>query len=117
LPKLRAIQTLQDYRDLALPKSRDERKHYWGLQLLSGLALGELHEVRQLLAETPEAVAMLNRNRAGLGGKLLALGPDVTRKDRAEIAGLLHEWEAYSVHKLDLGKVWERTPFPIERGA
>lgn len=26
----------------------------------------------------------------------------------------LHEWEAYTVDKLKLGDIWEKTPFPLE---
>ena len=27
---------------------------------------------------------------------------------------ILHRWEAYTVEKLKLAAIWERTPFPLE---
>jgi hypothetical protein len=117
LPKLRAIRTLADYRDFGLPKDPAHRRYYWGLRLSCELAIGNLDEVHRILIETPDAVTMLNRHRKGLGNRLLTLDSGFTADDRATIAGLLHEWEAYSVGRLKLGHVWEKAPFPIEQMA
>lgn len=42
------------------------------------------------------------------------LCPLLAANDRTAMARLLHEWEAYTVEKLKLDGVWERTPFPLE---
>lgn len=34
--------------------------------------------------------------------------------DKAELARILHEWEAKSAKRLKLESIWERTPFPLE---
>lgn len=117
LPALRAITTLRDYRDFALPKDPDDWKFYWDLRLDCCLATGDLDEARQVLLETPEGVAWLDRNRPGLGTRLLMLGQNASAGDRAEIASLLHEREAFSVEKLKISHIWEKTPFPIETPA
>ncbi len=40
--------------------------------------------------------------------------PALLAGDRAEIARILHEWEAISVKTYGIEKIWERTPFPLE---
>ena len=42
------------------------------------------------------------------------LAPLIKARDRAGIAAVLHEWEAWSVKAIKLEKYWERTPFPVE---
>ena len=42
------------------------------------------------------------------------LGPPVAARDRAAVATLLREWEAYTAKKLKLEKYWQPTPFPFE---
>ena len=42
------------------------------------------------------------------------LAPLIKARDRAGIAAVLHEWEAWSVKAMKLEKHWERTPFPVE---
>ena len=44
------------------------------------------------------------------------LCPLLASGDRAGMARLLHEWEAYTVDKLKLRDIWEPTPFPLETG-
>lgn len=117
LPALRAIVTLKDYCGLALPKDPSLWKFHWVVRLRCSLAIGSLDDVREILQETPEAVAWLDHNRPGLGTRLLALGQNASADDRAEIASMLHEREAFSVEKLKIGHIWEKTPFPIEMGA
>jgi hypothetical protein len=34
--------------------------------------------------------------------------------DRAGLARLLHEWEAYTVKNFKIEQLWEPTPFPLE---
>jgi hypothetical protein len=108
---------LQDYLDLVLPDDPAHWKQYWGPRLSCALALGHLEKTRQILVETPAAVAMLNQDRSGLGDRLLALGQNVSADGRAEIASVLHEREAYSVEKLKVRHIWQKTQFPIEMPA
>ncbi|OZB03406.1 MAG: hypothetical protein B7X67_17115, partial [Rhizobiales bacterium 39-66-18] len=77
---------------------------------------GNLDAARDLIATSEFAsyVWLPHLKRLGLDEKLLALGNKLPHEDRLTLAGLLHEWEAYSVEKLKLGKIWERTPFPLE---
>jgi hypothetical protein len=42
------------------------------------------------------------------------LAPLISARDRAGIARLLHEWEAFRIKALKLEKYWEPTPFPVE---
>jgi hypothetical protein len=42
------------------------------------------------------------------------LCPLLTRGDRAALASLLHDWEAYTVKQLKIEALWEPTPFPLE---
>ncbi|HQS08329.1 MAG TPA: hypothetical protein PLK13_05835 [Xanthobacteraceae bacterium] len=83
---------------------------------LCRIAEGNLDAARDLIATSEFAsyVWLPHLKRLGLDEKLLALGNKLPHEDRLTLAGLLHEWEAYSVEKLKLGKIWERTPFPLE---
>jgi len=116
LPLLRGVRTLQDYLDLLLPKDPAHLWSYQGVRLLFGIALGDLDLARDMLAETPpkNGVDWLNGYRDGLGSRLLELGARLSADDRAELATLLHEREAYTMGKLKVGHIWERTPFPLE---
>jgi hypothetical protein len=42
------------------------------------------------------------------------LCPLLGANDRAGMARLLHQWEAYTVEKLKIGHIYEPTPFPLE---
>ena len=44
------------------------------------------------------------------------LCPLIAATDKPALAALLHQWEAYSVEKLKIGHLWQRTPFPLEEG-
>lgn len=116
LPKLRAIETLQDYLKFALPTSPLTLKHYWGMQLFFSIAIGDLDTARDIFVNNSDAAKYrgLDKYKHGLTNRLIERGRDLSPDDRAEPARLLHEWEAYTVKKLKLRDVWERAPFPIE---
>ena len=42
------------------------------------------------------------------------LCPLIAANDRPGLVRLLRDWEAYSVKRLKLEKLWEPTPFPLE---
>jgi hypothetical protein len=117
LPKLRAINTLHDYLDFIWPKDPAELKFYWGTRLLLSFAMGDLDTARTLVAERPDEPILrtLNERKPGIVERLVALGMRLAPDDRAAIAEMLREWEDYSVAKLNLGAVWEPTPFPLDR--
>ncbi len=87
------------------------------MQSLLLIAMGELDQARDIIATEKQASDfwLPHLERLGLKEKLLDLGDRLGAEDRAKLAGLLHEWEAYTVEKLKLGGVWERTPFPLDK--
>lgn len=116
LPKLRALGSDSEY-----IRSLQEEDPYTLNRAAASYALyriaeGNLDAARDLIATSEFAsyVWLPHLKRLGLDEKLLALGNKLSLEDRLTLAGLLHEWEAYSVEKLKLGKIWERTPFPLE---
>lgn len=116
IPRLKSIGGDFDY-----TRSWQENVSHGSNRAASGYALcriaeGNLDAARDLIATSEFAarVWLPHLKRLGLDEKLLALGNKLSHEDRLTLAGLLHEWEAYSVEKLKLGKIWERTPFPLE---
>jgi hypothetical protein len=117
LPQLRSIQSLQDYytfvkelRDIHFP-------FYWGWRAAMKVAMNQLDEAREILNDSrwkKDSGAIFNREVEGLGDRLKARGSDLSRKDKLALVEILHRWEAYSVEKLKLTAIWERTPFPLE---
>ncbi|MFG1461254.1 hypothetical protein V5F77_00010 [Xanthobacter sp. DSM 24535] len=107
---------IDTYIDKSTPRSEAYLKYYGAAHALDDIALGDLDSARDLIStyESAAHVWLPHLKRLGLDEKLLALGNKLSLEDRVTLAGLLHEWEAYSVEKLKLGKIWERTPFPLE---
>jgi hypothetical protein len=123
LPKLRAVNTAQDYIDKVLSHAPDHPSSRWAPTMLCSLAIGELEQARALLKQNPRIhgtdmsalfVQELDRLSIGLGTRLLERGERLEQADRLKLAEHLHELEAVSVKNLGLEKVWARTPFPIE---
>ncbi len=117
LPKLRSTQTLQDYLDVVLPKNPRELKFAWGLQFSFALASGDLDAARGFLASDRKMfyAGQLNGFREGLGDRFLKDGAQASAEDRQALADYLHDCEAYTVGKLKISHLWEKTPFPIEQ--
>jgi hypothetical protein len=116
LPRLRAIETLSEFLAFVLPEEPRMLKFYWGTRFIFAIALGDLDAARALLADEPgdAAVQMLNEHANGLGSRLREEGASLPSEDWIELARFLHDREAYTVEKLKVAHVWERTPFPIE---
>jgi hypothetical protein len=116
LPELRAIQTLDDYYRYVKSIHREHFPFAWDLRIVFCIALGRLDEAREIMTDERAARTILpyNHHSAGLGDRLKELGSGVSGGDRALLAEALHKWEAYSVEKLKLTEIWERTPFPLE---
>jgi hypothetical protein len=117
LPRLRSIRTLQDYLEAVLPKDPRELKFAWGIRFLFAVAMGDLDAARGFLESDRQNfyARQMNEFRPGLGDRLLKDGARVSADDRQALADYLHACEAYTVGKLKVGHLWERTPFPIER--
>ncbi len=90
---------------------------YWAWRATIQIALGRLDEARDILNDprwADRSGVLFNREVEGLGDRLKTLGSDISRKDKLALVDILHRWEAYSVEKLKLTAIWERTPFPLE---
>ena len=117
LPTLHTVATLRDYVELtALPDHPRARALYGASHVLNLFAVGDLDAACDFLAahEQAEAYWAPRLKQLGLDRRLPALRDRLGIADRAKLAGLLHEWEAYTVDKLKLQDVWEPTPFPLE---
>jgi hypothetical protein len=116
LPKLRSTQTLQAYLEAALPKDPVALKRVWGMRFSFAVAMGDLDAARGFLANDLKGIYKrpLNAFRQGLADRLLQDGARASAEDRQALADYLHDCEAYTVDKLKVGHLWERTPFPIE---
>jgi hypothetical protein len=116
LPRLRNLGSDFDYTRSLQEKDPYTLNRAAATYALYRIAEGNLDAARDLIATSEFAsyVWLPHLKHLGLDEKLLALGNKLSLEDRLTLAGLLHEWEAYSVEKLKLGKIWERTPFPLE---
>lgn len=119
LPQLRAMQTLEDFVAFANDKHRfslDPFDAFPLLRIAADIARGDLHAAREGCAELGTGKTMwsapeLHEEFERITGVLC---PMLASGDRAGMARLLHEWEAYTVDKLKLRDIWEPTPFPLE---
>ena len=116
LPMLRSIATIREYVALAIPDDPRARRYYAAAHVLYLFALGDLDSAREILANEEQASDFWTPRlrRLGLGERLTERGDRLDANDRCKLAALLHEWEAYTVDKLKLGDIWEKTPFPLE---
>lgn len=118
LPKLRSVQSLRNYLDVALPKDPAELKFCWGLRFVFAIAFGDLDAARDFLAEDKNGAyaRRLNVYCNGLANRLLDQGASLSIADKRMVAAYLHECEGYTVAKLKIAHIWERKLFPIEIG-
>ncbi|MFG1426295.1 hypothetical protein [Roseixanthobacter glucoisosaccharinicivorans] len=116
LPKLQALGSDLDYIRSRREKNPSILQRTGAGYFLYRIAEGSLDEARDLITTSPFAARMWlpSLKNLGLDEKLLAHGNKLPHADRLILANFLHEREAYSVEKLKLGKIWERTPFPLE---
>lgn len=116
LPKLAAIRSIRDYMAFAMP-SEAHRRAWASTYVEYLLVLGDLEIARDVLA-SDERVSKWwfpRLDNLGIRERLMSLGNQLDAADRAKLAGLFHEWEAYTVHKLKIAHLWEQTPFPLEQ--
>ncbi len=117
LPVLRQINTIDDF--VAFADSGRPFFDRWDTETLRGLVVCAAKGDRE--GAQNASGYLLNSKRPsedeGLAEFLLItdnLCPLVAKWDRAGIARLLHEWEAFSVKTFKVEKYWQPTPFPIE---
>jgi hypothetical protein len=117
LPKLRSTRSLGDYYKYAEEIHGIHFPFFWGWRATLNVAMNRLDEARDILNDprwVDRSGVLFNREVEGLGDRLKARGSDISHKDKLALIRILHRWEAYSVERLKLTAIWERTPFPIE---
>jgi hypothetical protein len=119
LPLLRPIQTIDDF--VAFTSKERFRDTYLDLyeerRIFVDVARGDLDAARAICAYFAS-----DRAKRRYGSLMeeeydritKTLCPLIAANDRPALARLLRDWEADSVKKLKLEKLWEPTPFPIE---
>lgn len=117
LPTLRSIRTIAEFVEFASVTRNGPPLQYGRLnKLIVDAALGNFESCDALLAglRGPRKGLMAPAAEQDRARILRDLAPRIDARDRAGIAAVLHEWEAWSVKAIKLEKYWERTPFPVE---
>ncbi|MHC1549471.1 hypothetical protein [Phyllobacterium sp. K27] len=109
LPRLREIQTFEDYREFVsnIPANYDNPALLEYLDKFVPLLHGDFKPMLVELERNPQKLGNTERFQPGFY-------PALKANDREAVAKILHEWEADAVKKLKIEKYWERTPFPLE---
>jgi hypothetical protein len=119
LPRLRAMTTFDDY--LAFVAQSEFRHHLFDSpedKVIVDLALGDLDAARAICRDNAQSWSrdypgFDEDDRAKYRG-LVKLSEFLAAGDRPGLAGILHDWEAFTVKNLKIEHIWERTPFPLE---
>jgi hypothetical protein len=122
LPGLRSIQTLDDFVTYASSRDRFSLTAFDSYHLRTvgvDTARGDLEAAQKTCAEliggrTKWSTPSMREEFDRVTGTLCPL---LVADDRAAMARVLHDWEAYTVEKLKIGHIYEPTPFPLEVGA
>ena len=119
LSLLRPIQSIDDF--VAFTSKERFRDTYLDLyqdrKIFVDVARGDLDAARTLCAYFATDYARrryVPRMAEEYERITTALCPLIAANDRPGLVRLLHDCEAYSVKRLKLEKLWERTPFPLE---
>jgi hypothetical protein len=119
LPIMRDVQSLEDFKNFLATDSRlDDRCLLPADLIIIESALGNLDTAQKIWIDdishwTEARHCRDEEDRINLRRRQ-ALGACLMDDDRAGIAALLHEFEAFTVTSNKLEKFWERTPFPME---
>jgi hypothetical protein len=118
LPKLRAIQTLEDFVAFVTAHPRSHHLADPPTKLVVDVALGELESAREIcngfLPKYTEATYGRDAEDKMQFRNLKELCRGLALDDRAGLAALLHETEAQTVKNLKLEHLWQPSPFPLE---
>ena len=119
LPRLRSIQTITDYIQIATgPDMFQKPLADPGALMVAHVATGNLDAARAIGNEErwkwPHVTDPYMRPLFDRWERMAGL---VIADDRQAMIALLHEWEEQTVANMQLTEFWERTPFPIEEMA
>jgi hypothetical protein len=119
LPILEAVRTLEDFMKFtATEHSRGDIYLRTQDRIIIESALGNLDAARKIwtneLSTWTERHYLHFDDEPANMRRRQTLGACLMADDRAGIAALLHEFEAFTVASNKLEKHWERTPFPME---
>ena len=123
LPQLRAIKTLDDYLAFVSQHMFRHKLFDWPqCKVIVDVALGDLEAARAIgeknsqrwsnWSEDPD----LYEDGKAKFRRVSQLCARLAEDDRAGLARLLHEWEAYTVKNFKIEHLWESTTFPLEFG-
>ncbi|SDP13713.1 hypothetical protein [Phyllobacterium sp. OV277] len=109
LPRLRSTKTFDHYRVLTerYRASGDYYDRDRFFEMLIATAVGDFDLAQSIVEPLPDMQFYLAYLAPSFYPALLA-------RDRAEIAKILHAWEAQTIKTYKLEKFWEPTPFPLE---
>jgi hypothetical protein len=119
LPLLRPVKTIEDFVDFTGKKRfRDTYLDLYELRKISvDVARGDLDaatSICEFLATERARKKHLPLMTEEYDRITKTFCPLIAANDRPGLVQLLREWEAYSVRRLKLEKLWEPTPFPLE---
>jgi hypothetical protein len=120
LPKLRAIKTLDDYLAFVARHMFGRPKLFdWPqCRIIVDVALDDLAAARSICKENLPRWSVdrpnYDEDDRAENRRLRELCAKLADDDRAGLARLLHEWEAYAVKNFKIEQLWEPTPFPLE---
>ncbi|MGA8989933.1 MAG: hypothetical protein WB500_06050 [Rhodoplanes sp.] len=119
LPKLRAIETLDDYLAFVARHMFGPKLFDWPqCRIIVDVALGKLDSARSICKENLPRWSVdrpnYDEDDKAENRRLRELCAKLAEDDRTGLARLLHEWEAYTVKNFKIEHLWEPTPFPLE---
>jgi hypothetical protein len=122
LPSLRAMDSLQKF--VAFVSQHYFRHHMFDwpdVRITVEVALGDLDAAKKTRDEN---LAFWSTDHPGVDAdgrekyrRMRELCARIDADDRGGLAELLHEWEAATVKNLNIEKLWQPTPFPLEQQA
>ncbi len=119
LPKLRAIKTLDDYLAFVSRHMFQHKLFEWPqCKIIVDVALGDLAAAGKICTENIKRWSVdqpqHDEDSKAKYRRIRELCARLADDDRAGLARLLHEWEAYTVRNFKIEHLWEPTPFPLE---
>lgn len=119
LPEIRAIKTIEHFRDFAThglegPGRRLNENQLQNLYVQ--IAMGQFDEAEKACNYLKQRRSIYSHAcfDADIRRIKELVGPLLLARDRGGLAALLHEWEEITVNKLGLKKHWQPSPFPLE---
>jgi hypothetical protein len=122
LAQLRAIKTLDDYLAFVSRHRFGPKLFDWPqCKIIVDVALGDLDAARATCAEQMHRWSVdqpeHDEDSKAKYRRLRELCMRLAENDRAGLAQILHEWEAYTVKNFKIEHLWEPSVFPLECGA